>query len=344
MIFTKRTSPHVTGKQDVACIMRQVIYALVPGTLVLVWYFGWGTLSNLAITISFALLFEWGMLKLRNRPIKPFLSDYSAVLTAWLLAVAMPAFSPWWVLAIAVLFAIVIAKHLYGGLGYNPFNPAMIGYAAVLVSYPVHMTIWPAPHDFSFAHVSLGQMLQQVFSGGVQDWDAYTAATSLDAVKINLRLHKTLAEIFASTDLGIPGGWAWKWVSLSWLMGGMWLLYRGIINWRIPAALLAGLGGMAGIFWLINPLVYASPVFHLFSGAAMLGAFFIATDPVTASTTPLGKLLYAGGVGIFIWIIRTWGGYPDAVAFSVIIMNMAVPVIDYYTQPRVYGTGLGDKA
>lgn len=341
MKFTTRTSPYVTGQQDVGSIMRQVIYAMLPGTLVLIWYFGWGTLSNLALAIGFALLFEWGMLKLRNRPIRPFLSDYSAVLTAWLLAVAMPAFSPWWLVAIAILFAIVIAKHLYGGLGYNPFNPAMVGYTAVLVSYPVQMTIWPTPTDFSFTHIGFTQMLQQVFTGGMQGWDAYTAATSLDAVKINLGLNKTLAEIFASSDFGIPGGWAWKWVSLGWLAGGLWMLYRGIISWQIPTALLSGLAIMSGIFWLIDPQFYASPIFHLLSGATMLGAFFIATDPVTASTTPLGKLLYAGGIGIFTWIIRTWGGYPDAIAFAVIIMNMSVPLIDYYTQPRVYGTKRG---
>ncbi len=341
MKFIKRTSPYVTGKQDVGSIMRQVIYALIPGTLVLLWYFGWGMMSNLALTIGFALLFEWGMLKLRNRPVKPFLSDYSAVLTAWLLAVAMPAFSPWWLIAIAMLFAIVIAKHLYGGLGYNPFNPAMIGYAAVLVSYPVQMTIWPVPVDFSFSQIGFGDMLQQVFAGGLQHWDGLTSATPLDAVKVNLGLNKTLSEIFASGGFGVLAGKAWEWVSLAWLAGGAWLLFRGIINWQIPVALLTGLAGMASIFWLIAPQTYSSPVFHLFSGAAMLGAFFIATDPVSASTTPLGKLLYAAGIGIFTWIIRTWGGYPDAIAFSVIIMNMAVPLIDYYTQPRVYGTNRG---
>lgn len=341
MKFIKRTSPYVTGKQDVACIMRQVLYALIPGTLVLLWYFGWGALSNLLLAIGFALLFEWGMLKLRNRPVKPFLTDYSAVLTAWLLAVAMPAFSPWWLIAIAILFAIVIAKHLYGGLGYNPFNPAMVGYAAVLISYPVQMTIWPAPVGFSFGHTGFGDMLQQVFANGLQNWDSFTGATPLDAVKVNLGLGKTLSEILVSGNFGILAGKEWEWLSLAWLAGGLWLLFRGIISWQIPTALLLGLASMAGIFWLIDPQAYASPVFHLFSGAAMLGAFFIATDPVSASTTPLGKLLYAGGIGIFTWIIRTWGGYPDAIAFSVIIMNMAVPLLDYYTQPRVYGTKRG---
>ncbi|MBU0654219.1 MAG: electron transport complex subunit RsxD [Gammaproteobacteria bacterium] len=341
MKFTTRTSPYVTGQQDVGSIMRQVLYAMLPGILILIWYFGWGTLSNLLLATGFALLFEWGMLKLRNRPVSPFLNDYSAVLTAWLLAVAMPAFSPWWLIGIAVLFAIVIAKHLYGGLGYNPFNPAMVGYAAMLVSYPVQMTIWPVPVDFSFNHIGFGQMLQQVFAGGAQGWDAFTAATPLDAVKVNLRMDKPLSDIYANGHFGLLAGQAWEWVSLAWLAGGLWLLLRKVITWQIPAALLGSLALMSGIFWLIDPQAYASPLFHLFSGAAMLGAFFIATDPVSSSTTPLGKVFYAGGIGAFTWVIRTWGGYPDAIAFSVLIMNMAVPLIDYYTQPRVYGTKRG---
>lgn len=344
MIFAKRTSPHVTGKQDVASIMRQVIYALAPGTLMLIWYFGWGILSNLILAVVFGLLFEWAMLKLRQRPVYPFLSDYSMLVTACLLAVAMPAFSPWWLIAVGMLFSIVLAKHLYGGLGYNPFNPAMIGYTALLISYPLYMTIWPEPVAFSFTHIDFSQTLQQVFTGGSTNWDAFTAATSLDTVRINLGLRKTMDEIHTKPEFGIVAGKAWEWVNLAWLLGGLWLIYRRIINWRIPFAMLAGLAGMAGIFWLINPQTYSSPLFHLFAGAAMLGAFFIATDPVTASTTPTGQLLYAGGIGIFTYIIRTWGGYPDAIAFSVIIMNIAVPLIDYYTQPRVYGTGSGGNA
>ena len=338
MIVNQRPAHSLTQQRNVGDIMRQVLYALLPGTAVLLWYFGWGVITNLVLAILFAELLEWGMLKLRQRPVRPFLSDYSAVVTAWLLAVAMPAFSPWWLIAVAMLFAIVLAKHLYGGLGYNPFNPAMIGYAAMLVSYPVQMTIWPAPLDFSMSHISLVQTLQQVFLGGTSGWDAFTAATVLDHVKVSLGMGQTLSELHAQTGFGWLAGKGLEWVSLGWLLGGLWLLYRRIITWQIPVGLLGGLLLIAGFFWLINPQAYASPLFHAFSGAAMLGAFFIATDPVSASTTPKGKLLYAAGIGIFTYIIRTWGGYPDGVAFSVIIMNMAVPLIDYYTQPRVYGT------
>jgi electron transport complex protein RnfD len=338
MIFTQRTSPHISASTDVSQIMRQVLYALLPGTALLIWYFGWGMLSNLLLATLFAEGFEWGMLKLRNRPVRPFLSDYSAVVTAWLLAVALPAFAPWWLIAVAMLFAIVIAKHLYGGLGYNPFNPAMVGYAAVLVSYPVQMTGWPAPQDFSFSHIGLMQAVQQVFLGGTTGWDALTGATVLDTVKVNLHLHKTLADIYPANVFGLLGGKAWEWVNVAWLVGGLWLLFKRVIAWQLPVAFLGSLALIATAFWVIDPAHYASALFHLFSGAAMLGAFFIVTDPVTASTTPRGRLIYAASIGLLVYVIRTWGSYPDAVAFSVIIMNMGVPLIDYYTQPRVYGT------
>lgn len=337
MMFASHSTS--TAPLDVSQVMRQVLYALIPGTLLLLWFFGWGLLTNWVLAIGFGLGFEAIMLKWRQRPIQPFLLDYSVIVTAWLLAVALPAYSPWWLMAAAMLFAVVIAKHLYGGLGYNPFNPAMVGYAAMLVSYPLQMTAWPAPLDAGFGQVGFEQTMQLVFGGASPaSWDGFSAATALDTVKTDLRTHKPLMDIYAKETFGWLGGKGWEWVNLAWLLGGLWLLRQRIISWHIPAAFLGSLALIAGIFWVIDPAQYASPLFHLFSGAAMLGAFFIATDPVTASTTPRGKLIYAAGIGLFIYIIRTWGGYPDAVAFSVIIMNMVVPLIDHYTQPRVYGT------
>ncbi len=339
MIFGTRTSPHVVAQDhSVAQVMRQVLYALLPGTLMLIVLFGWGTLSNLVLGIVWALLLEVIMLKLRQRPLQPFLSDYSVVVTGWLLAIALPPYSPWWLIAIALVFAVIIGKHLYGGLGYNPFNPAMVGYAAVLVSFPLEMTLWAQPFAAGFGQLGFTDMLQQVFGANLSNWDAYTQATPLDYVKVNVGLGQSLASILQAAPFGYLGGKGWELVSIAYLVGGVWLIWRGIISWHIPVGLLAALAGMAGLFWLIDMHTYPSPLFHLLSGASMLGAFFIATDPVSASTTPLGKLLYAGGIGCFTYIIRTWGNYPDAIAFSVLIMNMAVPLLDYYTQPRVYGT------
>lgn len=344
MMFATKTSPYLhTPQGGVGQIMAEVIYALIPGTLVLLWFFGWGVISNLLLSLSFALLLEAFMLKLRQRPLLPFLTDYSAVVTGWLLAVALPPYAPWWLLLIAMIFAIVIAKHLYGGLGYNPFNPAMVGYAAVLVSFPIEMTSWPTPTFTSISQISLNETLQQVLMGGVSSWDGLTQATPLDTIKTHLRLGETVEQISQGQAFGWLAGQGWEWVSLAWFAGGLWLIYRKIISWHIPVALMTALAGMALIFWLINPQTYSSPLFHLVSGATCLGAFFIATDPVSASTTPIGKLLYAGGIGCFTYIIRVWGNYPDALAFAVLIMNMAVPLLDTYTQPRVYGTkgGLG---
>lgn len=337
MIFAVRTSPYLKQANSVTQIMQQVIFALLPGTLVMLWFFGWGVLTNLVLGIGFALLLEATMLSLRKKPLRLFLSDYSAIVTAWLLALSMPAAAPWWLLLIAMIFAVVIAKHLYGGLGYNPFNPAMVGYAAVLISYPLEMTTWLAPLQFSFAEIGLVDTLQTVFGIDNSGWDAVTMATPLDSVKVSLGLGQPLSEIYQQDELQLLSGNAWNLINLAYLAGGIWLLYLRIISWHIPLALLAALSSIAAFFWLLDAQAYTSPLFHLFSGSTMLAAFFIATDPVSASTTPLGKLLYAAGIGLLTYIVRTWGGYPDAIAFSVIMMNMAVPLIDHYTQPRVYG-------
>lgn len=337
MIFASRTSPYLKQPNSVSQMMQQVIFALLPGTLVMMWFFGWGVLTNLLLGIGFALALEAVMLKLRKKPVAVFLNDYSAVVTAWLLALAMPAASAWWLLLIAMIFAIIIAKHIYGGLGHNPFNPAMVGYAAVLISYPLDMTSWMAPVHFSVIEAGFTDTLLKVFGTANTAWDAVTMATPLDSVKVSLGQGETLSAIYQQDTAGLLAGNAWNIVNLAYLAGGIWLLYQRIISWHIPAALLLILSGMAAFFWIIDSQAYTSPLFHLFSGGTMLAAFFIATDPVSASTTPVGKLLYAGGIGLFTYIIRTWGGYPDAIAFSVIIMNMAVPLIDYYTQPRVYG-------
>lgn len=333
------TSPYVTqANNSVGHVMRQVIYALLPGTLLMLWYFGWGVVSNLVLGIGFAVLLEALMLKLRAKPIALFLQDYSVVVTAWLLALALPAFAPWWLLLLAMVFAVVIAKHLYGGLGQNPFNPAMVGYAAMLVSFPLEMTRWVALTDFSFSTVGLTESLQAVFGTLTQErWDAITMATPLDAVKTALNSGGLLPDIYQQNIFSPLSGHGWDMINLAYLAGGLWLLYRRVISWHIPGALLLTLATCAGLFWLIDEQYYSAPLFHLLSGATMLTAFFIATDPVSASTTPLGKLLYAAGIGLFTYIIRTWGGYPDAFAFAVIIMNMAVPLLDQYTQPRVYG-------
>jgi electron transport complex protein RnfD len=333
------SSPHTPAQNSVTRMMLAVVYALLPGCVAYIYFFGWGLLVNMVLAIVFALVVEAIMLRLRKRPVLPFLSDGSAVVTAMLLALALPTLAPWWLVLIGVGFAIVIAKHLYGGLGYNPFNPAMVGYAVLLIAFPREMTAWlPADiHHMGFLD-SLRYTLFDALPTGTT-LDSITAATPLDTVKTELGLDHTLDEIFTSHSglFGSVAGHGWEWINLMFMLGGLILIYRKIISWRIPLALLGSLFIIATLFALPAPDIRPSPWFHLFGGAAMLGAFFIATDPVTAATTPRGQLIYGAGAGILIYVIRTWGGYPDAVAFAVLLMNMAAPTIDYYTRPRVFG-------
>lgn len=316
--------------------MLKVLLALLPGTLIYFYFFGWSIVLNIALAIMTALLSEALMLTLRKRPVVFYLGDYTAIVTAWLLALSLPTLAPWWLIVIATLFAIVVAKHLYGGLGYNPFNPAMVGYVVVMISFPQHMTQWLSPQ----AELSFTQAIQWLLKGefiGSLVIDSVSSATPIDTIKTGLTQNHTLLELTDSPLFGYIGGTAWEWIAAGFLLGGLWLIYRGIISWHIPVAMIATISLLSGIFHLINPLYYSDPLFQLFSGGTLLAAFFIATDPVSASTTPKGKIVYAAGIGLLTYIIRTWGGYPDGIAFAVLLMNMAVPTIDYYTQPRVFG-------
>jgi electron transport complex protein RnfD len=334
------TPPYIAGNESVRSIMFKVLLALVPGIIAYVWVFGSGILVTLTIASVTALASEAAMLQLRKRPILPFLSDNSALVTAWLLALSLPPLAPWWLVVIGTLFAIVVAKQLYGGLGYNPFNPAMIGYAVLLISFPVLMTQWPAPLALAGAKLSFVDQLGWIFGRHLPDGlklDAISTATPLDYLKTQLKLEHTVATVSQAPVFGVFAARGGEYVTGAFLLGGLYLLYQRIISWHIPVAFLGGLAAISGIFFLVDPQHYASPLFHLFVGAAMLGAFFIATDPVSGPTTPRGKLIFAASIGILTWVIRVYGGYPDGVAFAVILMNLCVPLIDAYTQPRVFG-------
>ncbi|MGD2113303.1 MAG: electron transport complex subunit RsxD [Gammaproteobacteria bacterium] len=336
MEFRTWSSPHLPVENSVSRIMRGVLLALLPGAACMAWLFGWGVVINLVIAAGTALLAEAFMLRLRGRPVTATLRDYSAPLSGVLLALALAPLAPWWIAVIGSVFAIVVAKQLYGGLGYNPFNPAMAGYVVLLVSFPRELTLWPAPGSAPDLATTLAMIFTGAPPAGIAI-DAITMATPMDTLRMQLGQGATLEALDKAPLFGYFAGLGWEWVNLAFLAGGLWLLRTGVIQWHIPVAMLAGLAGMAGIFHLVNPDLYATPLFHLFSGAAMLGAFFIATDPVSACTTPLGRIWFGLGVGIITWIIRTWGGYPEGIAFGVLLMNLAAPTIDYYTRPRVFG-------
>jgi electron transport complex protein RnfD len=334
------SSPFVPSTSAVARVMRTVIYALVPGILIYIGLFGWSVLINILIATASALLFEWAMLLLRQRPVRAFLLDGSAIITAILLSLAIPPLAPWWLLVLGSFFSIVVAKHLYGGLGYNTFNPAMAAYAVLLVSFPLEMSMWSAPVNEARYALDLIESIQYAFFQVLpQDvkFDALTSATVLDHIRTEVSSGKSLQDMGASAVFGYMAGQGFEWVNLGFLLGGLWLIYKKIISWHIPLAVLAGLTVPSLLSFATNPDAFASPLVHLLGGASILGAFFIATDPVTASTTPLGRLIYGAGIGFLTFAIRSWGGYPDGMAFAVLLMGMTVPLLDYYTAPKVYG-------
>lgn len=326
------TSPHIRlDNNSVQRVMLHVLLALVPGIAAYVWNVGAGILVNIAIASVAALVAEALVLKLRNRPIAITLADGSALVTAWLIALALPSIVPWWLTVIAVLVGIVGAKHLYGGIGQNPFNPAMAAYCTMIIAYPALMSQWPAVGQVDFA-----AQLQLILGGG-REIDGITGATALDAMRTGLRKNEAVSAILESTAFGHAGGNGWEYIGAGYLLGGLFLLWRRIISWHLPLAFIAGMGLTAALFWAISPEQYPSPLFHLASGGAMLGAFFIVTDPVTSASTPRGKLIFAAGVGIIAWFVRTFGVYPEGIAFGVLLMNIGVPLVDHKTQPPIFG-------
>ncbi len=343
------SSPHVSNARPISNIMLLVLLTLIPGVLTWIYFFGISLLITLLIAVPTAILFEALMLKLRGRPIKLFLMDYSATLTAVLLALCFPPYTPWWVIVIAVGFAIVIAKHLYGGLGQNPFNPAMIGYVVVLISFPAAINQWTEVKQEQ--RFDVGKAISiQLGSGAVthKKWfDTISSATPLNLSQGDLDRGHTLTEVYRHKPFtrmfGGNIGVGWQWINFMFLLGGIVLIMLRVISWQIPLAMLGSIAIIAFIFHVSDSDYYHSPLLHLFSGGTMFAAFFIATDPVTACTTPKGKIIFGIGVGLITWLIRTWGGYPDGIAFAVLLMNMSAPTIDYFTQPRVFGHQKGSE-
>ncbi len=334
------SSPFIARPLAVRQIMLRVLLALIPGIALYVWYFGPAILVSLTLASVTALATEAVMLKLRARPIRPFLSDNSALLTAWLLALSVPPLAPWWLVVVGVAFAIVVAKQLYGGLGSNPFNPAMIGYAVLIISFPHEMTHWISPQALGGVHLSFAEQMSYVFRHMLPPGltlDAVTMSTPLDTLKTQLHLGHSVGEIRELPIYGRLAGHGSEMVAAGFALGGLYLLFTRIISWHLPLVFLGTLFTMAGVFHLFDPAHYVTPLFHWFSGAAMIGAFFILTDPISSPTTAKGKIIFAAGAGILTYMIRVFGGFPDGIAFATILMNMCVPIIDAYTQPAIFG-------
>ncbi len=338
--FELAGAPHLPPTSTVGGVMRQVLYALVPAVLAHGWYFGWGIFFQIALAVGFALVFEAAMLKARQRPVKLFLSDYSAVVTGVLFALCMPPLAPWWIAAVGMLFAIVIAKHLYGGLGYNLFNPAMVGFAAVIIAFPIDLSNWLTPRQLSPGLPGLGETAYAILTGQLPAglaWDAISQATPLDALRTGVQDNFSVVEIRDHPMFGDFGGLGWEWIANWYAIGGLWLIYKRVISWHVPVAVMLTVIIVSAPMWLLGPDIHPSPAQHIFSGALVLAAFFIATDPVSGCSTMKGKLVFGAGVAVITLVIRRFGGFPDGVAFAILLMNMIAPLIDRYTRPRTYG-------
>ena len=337
------SAPHAHAPDSVPRIMALVLVATVPALLYGVIVFGWPALNLLIVTVLSCWLSEAFCLWLAGQPLRPFLSDGSAVLTGVLLAMSLPPWAPWWIGVAGGSFAIVISKQVFGGIGQNLFNPAMLARVMLLVSFPVEMTLWIEPHPLFSSHApGFLEGLAITFSG-IPNIDAVSGATVLGRIRTELGLSHELSQILSGhyqpglAALGWTGGSTGETSALLIALSGLWLLWRRVITWQVPVAMLTTMLVLSSGFHWMDPERFAGPAVHLLSGGFMLGVFFIATDPVTSPTSRLGQLLFGMGCGLLTYVIRTWGGYPEGVAFAVVLMNAATPLIDHYLRPRIYG-------
>ncbi|MES9852824.1 MAG: RnfABCDGE type electron transport complex subunit D [Candidatus Thiodiazotropha sp. L084R] len=335
--------PYAHAKNSIGRTMGLVMISLLPATLFGLYQFGWPAIFLFAITLAGCLLAEAITLRIAGKPIKIFLMDGSALLTGWLLAMTLPPWAPWWIGLVGALLAIIVAKQVFGGIGQNLFNPAMVARVALLISFPLEMTLFnqPAPLFSSQAPGFLDSLA--ITFGSSDAIDAVSSATTLGHLKTEIGRGiafqdaaadgSTLWQLFWGDAAGSMGETS----ALLLLLGGLFLIYKKVITWHIPLSMLGTLALLSTLFHLLDPESYVGPLTHLFSGAAILCAFFIATDLVTSPVSIRGQILFGVGCGLLVYAIRTWAGYPEGVAFAVMLMNACTPLIDHYIKPRIYG-------
>ena len=324
-------SPHVHSDRTSKKLMYDVVIALIPAFLVSLYVFGINAMIATAAAVISCLLFEYLIQKYLMKT-NVTIGDGSALITGILLAFNLPAGIPIWMIVMGSLVAIGVAKLSFGGLGFNIFNPALVGRVFLLISFPVQMTLWPTAVENNSTIV-----------------DAVTGATPLGLIKEGVQFGGTMTEISAqlpsSMDmlLGITGGSLGEMSALALILGGLFLIIRKVISWHIPVTLLATMAILTGIFWWVDPEHYANPLIHLLSGGAILGAFFMATDLVTSPVTKKGMVVFAIGIGILTVVIRLFGSYPEGISFAILIMNAFVPLINTYFKPRRFGSKIKAK-
>lgn len=326
-LLTVSASPHVHGDMSTKKIMWGVVYAMIPAMLVSIYFFGLDAMRVIFIAVAASIFFEWAIQKYLLKG-KDTIMDGSAAITGILLAFNVPSNLPWWIIIIGALVAIGMGKMSFGGLGKNPFNPALVGRVFMLISFPVQMTSWPKATP--------------IIDGLA---DAVTGPTALGVMKEGLSAGKSVQELMTSTDMpsfmhlfmGDMGGSMGEVSAIALILGGIYMLWRKIITWEIPGSVLLSVVLFSGIFWLIDPTQYVNPIFHLLTGGMMLGAIFMATDMVSSPMTRNGQLIYGVGIGILTVIIRVWGAYPEGMSFAILIMNAVVPLLNNSFKPTRFG-------
>jgi electron transport complex protein RnfD len=305
--------------------MTGVIIALVPALLTSVIYFGYSAIIVTSVAVASCVLFEYLFQKyVLNKPVS--ITDGSAIVTGLLLAFNLPPNIPVFIIIIGSFVSIAIAKMTFGGLGNNPFNPALVGRVFMLISFPVQMTSWPKPQGFSTQYI-----------------DAVTGPTPLAIVKEGLKNGESITQLMSQVPppvkmfMGEMGGSLGEVSAIAILLGLLYLLFRKIITWHIPVSVIVSVALFTGILWLINPEANASPSFHLLAGGVLLGAVFMATDYVTSPMNPKAMIIYGAGIGLLTVIIRVWGAYPEGVSFAILIMNAFVPLMNAYIKPKRFG-------
>ena len=318
-------SPHAHGKESTQKLMLNVVVALIPAFITSVFYFGIGAIIVTATSVASCLLFEYLIQRfILKKPIS--ITDGSALVTGILLAFNLPSNIPVFTIITGSFIAIAVAKMTFGGLGNNPFNPALVGRVFMLISFPVQMTSWPVPKGLATGYT-----------------DAVTGATPLAIIKEGLKNGESLSSLMdkiptpAQMFLGNMGGSMGEVAAVALLVGFVYLLFRKVITWHIPVSVIGSMAIFTTILWLVNPENNADPMFHILAGGVLLGAIFMATDYVTSPMVPKAMLIYGCGIGIITVIIRVYGAYPEGVSFAILIMNAFVPLMNAYIKPKRFG-------
>jgi electron transport complex protein RnfD len=324
-ILNVSPSPHLSSPETTRRLMYGVVIALIPALAASVYYFGMGaiivTLTSVLSCVAVEYLVQKFILKT-----KPSVNDGSAVVTGLLLAFNVPSNLPIWIIIIGAVISIGVAKMTFGGLGSNPFNPALVGRVFLLISFPVQMTSWPVPSGFRTGYL-----------------DAVTGATPLGILTEGVKAGESVASLMEKVPThmqlfyGYMGGSMGEIAAAALILGGIYMLWKKIISWHIPVSILVSVALFTGILWLADPTKYADPGFHLLTGGIMLGAIFMATDYVTSPMTHKGMIIYGVGIGVITVLIRTWGAYPEGVSFAILIMNAFVPLLNMYIKPKRFG-------